>query len=148
VTDSGLPSDDTLAERIAAADAAIADHSERVARIAQAFTKLPSAVSGKDIAELLTDRFEHATYGTLDLTLAELEAISLRIAERNSLVMQNVLTDADIEEKRAAVRAREDKVLEEIAAARAAERRDQLASVGDAAVRERMESKRPTGDRL
>jgi hypothetical protein len=148
VTDSGLPSDDTLAERIAAADAAIADHSERVARIAQAFTKLPSAVSGKDIAELLTDRFEHATYGTLDLTLAELEAISLRIAELNSLVMQNVLTDADIEEKRAAVRAREDKVLEEIAAARAAERRDQLASVGDAAVRERMESKRPTGDRL
>lgn len=113
---SGLPDDATLAERQAEYEAKRAAHTERVERIVQAFTKLPTAPGrGEarkdpetgaaqereqiDLAEYLRRKFEDPSTATfqvpVELTIGELEAISRRIAELNSAVMAGSLVNEE-----------------------------------------------------
>lgn len=113
MTDSGLPSDATVALRQAEYERQQKDRDERVARVAHAFTKLPYSDSegGEDMAETLTAIFTKsaAAYPTAEFTLDDLEAISRRIAELNQMVMQGglVLDEAAIRREAAEVEAAE-----------------------------------------
>src|SRR4051812_40923745 len=97
----GLPSDATVAEHIAEQERRREAHNERIERIVQAFTKLSysEAREGEDMADAIRAHYHNELRVPyyVELSLDDLEAISLRIAELNQMVMQGRLTSDDAE---------------------------------------------------